>query len=156
MIIVVPINRGVTRQPEMTTIRISTREDAAIARAIAIHLASHLGMPLQERHKLAIAVSEIATNISRHALRGEIKISPVEHGIEVLAQDEGPGLPDLQSALRDGYSQGRTLQPDDIKRDGLGCGLGAICRMMDRVEFENLTPGGLRVRAWKWFAGGHR
>jgi serine/threonine-protein kinase RsbT len=138
----------------MTTIKIQTPEDAALARDTAIHLASHLKMPLREIQKIANAVSELASNIWRHALRGEITMNTHTHGIEILAEDEGPGLPEVDEMLRLGDFQGRTLLPEDIKHGGMGRGIGSICQLMDRVEFANLAPGGLSIHAWKWYPGG--
>jgi serine/threonine-protein kinase RsbT len=138
----------------MVMILIGSREDAVIAQTITRHFASRLGMPLRTAGEFSIAVSEIATNIVRHGTRGSIELLPNEKGISLIAQDEGPGILDVKAALVDGYSKGRMIQADDHARDGLGYGLGAIKRLLDRVEFENLPEGGLCIRAWKYFVRG--
>ena len=133
----------------MAIILITCKEDAALARAVASHLARYLGMTLRANNELTLAVSEMATNIWRHGVRGKIDLSATDEDIEVVAEDEGPGLADLGMALKDGYSQGGWLAPDRPRSGGLGCGLGTIQRMMDHVEFSRSQKGGLLVRAWK-------
>ena len=75
------------------------------------------------------------------------------HGLEITVEDRGPGIEDVDSALLDGFSEGRMLTEEELMtrpRRGLGTGLGAVQRMMDSLRFENRESGGLRVVACKW------
>jgi serine/threonine-protein kinase RsbT len=93
---------------------------------------------------IATAVSELARNILKYAGTGEIRLRQVEgrsgRGIEIEAVDRGPGIEDLEAAMRDHFSSGGTL----------GLGLPGVRRMMDEFSLES-TPGeGTRVTAVKW------
>ena len=96
------------------------------ARRTALWLAARMGFGEGRAGQLALVVTELATNLATHARNGEILLrpldSPSEHpGIEVLAIDAGPGIPDMALSERDGYSTAGTL----------GHGLGAIRRQSD-------------------------
>ncbi len=93
---------------------------------------------------IATAVSELARNILKYAHRGEIRLQQFQdagrHGIRILAVDQGPGIIDIESALRDHSSSGGTL----------GLGLPGVRRMMDEFSIES-TPGeGTTVEVVKW------
>ena len=106
--------------------------------------AEQCGFPEVGRQMIATAVSELAHNILKYARRGVIHLSKVsEHGragIEIVAEDGGPGIVDVERALQDSYSSGDTL----------GLGLPGVKRMMDEFEITS-TPGqGTRVKVRKW------
>ena len=93
---------------------------------------------------IATAVSELARNILKYAVSGEIRLRQVDgpsgRGIEIEAVDRGPGIEDPEAAMRDHFSSGGTL----------GLGLPGVRRMMDEFSLES-TPGeGTRVTAVKW------
>jgi serine/threonine-protein kinase RsbT len=93
---------------------------------------------------LATAISEVARNITSYAGSGAIRVAVSERdgrrALVVRAEDEGPGIADIERALEDGYSTGR----------GLGLGLPGARRLMDRLIVES-TPGqGTVVEMWKW------
>ena len=107
---------------------------------------------------VAIAASEAATNIGKFATRGALRLS-VDDGapsvVELLAEDDGPGLDDVDRALRDGISEGvdlSTTEPNR-KRRGLGAGLGAIARQMDSLTIERRSGGGTRLLARRRMRG---
>ncbi len=93
---------------------------------------------------IATAVSELANNIVKYAGRGEILIARIDTGsrigLEVTARDCGPGIEDIQLAMADHFSSGKTL----------GLGLPGVKRMMD--EFEITSEPGKRttVTFRKW------
>jgi serine/threonine-protein kinase RsbT len=92
---------------------------------------------------VALAVSELAANLVRYAEAGEVVLSPTTgsrgEGVEIESRDLGPGIANLELALRDGFSTG----------GGLGNGLPAVRRLMD--EFEISSPSsGTRIVARKW------
>ncbi len=111
------------------------------ARRAALWLAARIGFSEARGGQLALVVTELATNLARHARKGEILLRPLDSpserpGIEVLAIDAGPGIPDMALSARDGYSTAGTL----------GHGLGAIRRQSD--EFWVYTqPSGTVIAA---------
>lgn len=107
-------------------------------------LATRLGFNHVDRTRIEIVILELARNILAHAQHGEVLLAPVEHGdqrgICVEARDCGPGIENIDMALRDGWSTTKTL----------GAGLPGVRRLMDEFAIES-TPGlGTRVRATKW------
>ena len=93
---------------------------------------------------IATAVSELARNILKYARTGEIRVERIEgeggRGIEIEAIDRGPGIADLEGAMRDHVSTGGTL----------GLGLPGVKRMMDEFSLESTLGKGTRVTALKW------
>ena len=121
-------------------------EDAAAverARRLSRQLATAIGFNPHDVECIAIAVSELATNLLRYAEHGEI-VSRVIHddggiGIEVESRDRGPGIADLPQAMCEGFSTA----------GGLGHGLSGAKRMMDDFQIES-GPSGTHIRACKW------
>ncbi len=94
---------------------------------------------------VATAVSELANNLFFHASRGgTITLTPLkregEIGIEVVAEDDGPGVPDVEQAMQDGFSTS----------GGLGGGLPGVKRLMDEFEITSTVGVGTRIVARKW------
>jgi serine/threonine-protein kinase RsbT len=90
-------------------------------------------------------VSELASNLFFHARGGRtITLIGVRRngavGIEVIAQDEGPGIDDVEAAMLDGFTT----------NGGLGGGLPGVERLMDEFEIESAPGTGTRVVARKW------
>ena len=118
--------------------------DLVPARQKGRQLAESLGFSSSEATLVATAISELARNIVAYAARGEIVLKGsddgVRRGITVIACDEGPGIADVDLALREGYSTS----------GGLGIGLPGVRRIMDEFRIES-TPGrGTTVTATKW------
>ncbi len=119
--------------------------DIVSARQKGRELASQCGLPSTDLAVVATAISELARNIVRYAVRGEIILRLVDdhgkRGIEVVADDDGPGIPDVALAMQDGYSTSGSL----------GLGLPGVRRLMD--EFEIISDFGkgttVTVRKWK-------
>jgi serine/threonine-protein kinase RsbT len=97
---------------------------------------------------IATAISELARNILEYAERGEISMAAVHNhtakGIWVVARDEGPGIDNVEFALKDGFSTS----------GGLGLGLPGVRRLMDHFEIETRAGGGTAVRVTKWLKDG--
>jgi serine/threonine-protein kinase RsbT len=123
---------------------IATDADLVTARAEGRAMAQRLGFPRPDPTLIATAISEIARNILLHAGRGEIVLRPVEernrYGLVVVATDNGPGLRNADTALRDDYSG----------RDGLGLGLPGARRLMDEFELATDAASGTTVTMTKW------
>jgi anti-sigma regulatory factor (Ser/Thr protein kinase) len=113
------------------------------ARRHAAGEAAKAGLGEVEAGKLAIVVTELGTNLVRHARRGRLLVSTraARGEIELVAIDEGPGIPDLARSMGDGFSTGGTP----------GTGLGAVGRLADEFDMHSSVPAGTvvvaRVRA---------
>ena len=119
-------------------------DSSAEAVAAARRLLALAGFNENDQFMVATAVSELATNIIRYAVKGELTLRLVEQegreGIEVVAQDEGPGISDLDKALTDHFSSGGSL----------GLGLPSVKRIMDDFHIESREGAGVMVIARKW------
>lgn len=118
--------------------------DVVMARHTARSFALAAGVPEKRVEALVLAVSEIARNLVVHAGSGELTFCEVRRaasfGVEVTARDEGPGIPDVELALTDGYSTGA----------GLGFGLSSARRLVDEFELESTDGAGTRVTLRVW------
>jgi serine/threonine-protein kinase RsbT len=125
-------------------VRIDDDADLVTARAEARALAERLGFPRPDPTLIATAISEIGRNIITHAGQGEIVLEPFEdtnrYGIVVTAVDRGPGIRDVEAALRDDVSG----------RGGLGLGLPGARRLMDDFEVRSDAETGTTVTMRKW------
>lgn len=100
----------------------------AESRRIATKVAEREGMPPDAASNAAIVASELASNLWKHAQRGELHIAPLsarrEAGIEILSLDRGPGIANVSECLKDGHSTAGTA----------GTGLGAVRRLSDAFD----------------------
>ena len=100
------------------------------------------GLPEEKVEKAAIVASEMATNLAKHAQKGEILLSQINlsdtKGVELLSVDHGPGIEDLESAQVDGVTSSDTL----------GGGLGSIKRLADTFEITSCEENGTVLRAF--------
>ena len=114
--------------------------DVDHARREGRELARSRGFGRVDAERLALAVSELATNLLRYARDGDIILTARDDagrtGIQVESRDRGPGIPDIARALEDGFSTG----------GGLGSGLPAVRRLLDDFEITS-GPHGTRVTA---------
>lgn len=126
-----------------SSIPVSIDEQSGIggARRTAVALAGALGLGSDAVGRLAIVVTEAATNMLRHAVRGTILLRGVVvadgPGVEVLALDKGPGIPDVSRAMRDGYSTSGTA----------GEGLGGIRRLAQTFDIYSQRNRGTALLA---------
>jgi len=104
------------------------------ARRHAAQAAAQLGLSDTEAGRLALVVTELGTNLLRHAREGRLLIAvrPEHSDIEVLAIDEGPGIPDLAQAMSDGFTT----------RSSPGTGLGAVKRLASEFDIHSAVPHG--------------
>jgi len=126
-------------------IHVTEEYHIAQARQAATALAREIGFKQVPVYYVATSVSELAGNLFVHATRGGmITLAAVkregEIGIEVIAEDDGPGIPDVELALQDGFSTS----------GGLGYGLPGVKRLMDEFEIRSTAGGGTRILARKW------
>jgi serine/threonine-protein kinase RsbT len=127
-------------------VRIDDDGDLVTARAEGRAMAERLGFPRPDPTLIATAISEIARNIVVHAGRGELELRGAleEHrcGLLVEARDGGPGIENLDAALREGFATG----------GGYGLGLPGAHRIMDDFEIDTALGRGTVVRMAKWRA----
>jgi anti-sigma regulatory factor (Ser/Thr protein kinase) len=125
----------------MRAIPVEDESQVAEARRAAVALAASIGFDETERGRVAIVASELATNILKHAKRGQMLLGVVDDGagaeVQCLALDNGPGIADLVLALQDGHSTTGTL----------GQGLGAVGRQSDLLEIYSAPGVGSAVLA---------
>ena len=118
--------------------------DVSIARRAGMELAVELGFPTADATKIAVTISELARNILAYAQTGTITIitRPEENPpyIKIIANDHGPGIPDLDMALTDGWSSS----------GGLGLGLSGAKRLMDDFVVVSEPGRGTTITAVKW------
>jgi serine/threonine-protein kinase RsbT len=130
--------------PEGTRVPIDRDGDIVAARQTGRDLAAQIGFAGSDLTIIATAISEIARNIVVYAKRGEIDFSIEEkdgrRGLLVVARDQGPGIPDIPRAMRDGFSTGNSL----------GLGLPGAKRLMDEFEVQSTVGQGTTVMMRKW------
>jgi anti-sigma regulatory factor (Ser/Thr protein kinase) len=129
---------------DMRWIRVDDTSAIGACRNAAAAMAAGLGFPAARADQLAVAVTEAASNLHKHARDGVMLVrvgraAPVA-GIEMIALDAGPGLRDVSAAMRDGHSTAGTL----------GIGLGAIRRMADTCDVYSATSRSTVVVARFW------
>jgi serine/threonine-protein kinase RsbT len=130
----------------MTTLIVPIRADVDVllARQQARRLSSGLRFTGGELTLIATAISEVARNIVAYAGTGEIVLQIVQRGQQrgllVTARDKGPGIPDIEQAMQDGYSTSR----------GLGLGLPGSKRLMDDFRIVSEVGKGTEITMTKW------
>lgn len=121
--------------------------DVLIARKRAQELAQEFGFASRRATELAIAVSELGTNIVKYGIHGEVGLvlDPEigeRGGIRVIARDVGPPIRNLELALQDGCDDTGPIDPARVlRRGGLGTGLGAVLRFADLFEYQQGDGG---------------
>lgn len=110
-------------------------------------MAEAVGFTGSDLTMISTAISELARNIIRYAVEGEVVVAPLAEGskigVLVIARDNGPGIPDLDLAMRDGYTTG----------SGMGLGLPGARRLMDEFEISSQVADGTTVVMKKWTRG---
>jgi serine/threonine-protein kinase RsbT len=118
--------------------------DIVTARVEGRELAKELGFGVIDQARIATAISELTRNIVQYAELGESIMRPVEAGgrvgIEIICQDEGPGIPDIELAMQDGFSTSKSM----------GMGMPGAKRLMDEFEIESEMGIGTTVIIRKW------
>ncbi|OBF86723.1 serine/threonine protein kinase [Mycobacterium sp. 852002-51163_SCH5372311] len=129
---------------EVVVVDINNPDDIVDARKAGHELALDLGFSLTDVTMIATAISEVARNITSYAGRGAVRVAVADRegrtALVVRAEDDGPGIADIDRAMEEGYSTGR----------GLGLGLPGARRLMDRLLVESTLGQGTVVEMWKW------
>jgi serine/threonine-protein kinase RsbT len=123
---------------------IALDSDVVSARQHGRTIAAKLGFGRPDQALIATAISELARNIVSYAKRGEIEITQLTRGphigLQVTARDQGPGIADLNAAMTDGFSTGKSL----------GLGLPGTKRIVDEFDIRSELGNGVTVRIIKW------
>ena len=129
---------------ETLALRIGDPSGAAAARRGTALLAARLGFGETEAGAVAIAVTELATNLFKHAGGGELIVQAVADGarlgLDVVSVDRGPGLGSVAAAMRDGFSTAGSP----------GNGLGALARLADRLDIHSVPGAGTVIGGRLW------
>ncbi len=102
------------------------------------------GLSLVDQTKLVTAASELARNTLVHGGGGTVRIESLNNGtrpgVRLTFEDQGPGIPDIELAMRDGYTTG----------DGLGLGLSGSRRLVNEFEIVSGVGEGTRISVTRW------
>ena len=130
--------------PRERAVPIRSDLDIVTARVEGRELAKELGFGVIDQARIATAISELTRNIVQYAEEGETVMRPIDVGgrvgIEIVCQDEGPGIPDIKLAMQDGFSTSMSL----------GMGMPGAKRLMDEFEVESQIGVGTTVVIRKW------
>jgi serine/threonine-protein kinase RsbT len=127
------------------SIAIESERDITTARNEVRLMAVSLGFRLIDQTRLATVTSELARNVVKYARGGRMIAQPTasptgRSGLRLIFEDSGPGIPDLEAAMRDGFTTG----------GGLGKGLPGSKRLVDEFKIESAVGGGTRVTIVRW------
>lgn len=118
--------------------------DIVIARTLARDTAKALGFGAIDQARIATAVSELARNIFLYAGGGTVTVKGLDRngrkGIEIVCDDQGPGIANIELVMQDGYSTSR----------GMGMGLPGAKRLMDEFDIHSREGQGTTITCRKW------
>jgi serine/threonine-protein kinase RsbT len=138
------LDRGSAPLGNDVRIPVGSDADVVTARKQGREVATRVGFSATDATLLATAISEMARNIVKFAVRGEVLIHEVtqgeRQGVTIVVRDVGPGIPDLERAMQDGFST----------YAGLGLGLPGARRLMDQFEVVSEQGRGTTVTMTKW------
>jgi serine/threonine-protein kinase RsbT len=116
-------------------------------RHIVRRAALDLSFSIVEQTKIVTAASELARNMVDYGGGGTLKVELLDDGIRkglrLTFEDQGPGIPDIQQALRDGFTTGK----------GLGLGLGGAKRLANEFQIDSAPGRGTRITIVRWRGG---
>ena len=123
---------------------VRSAEDVVLVRQIVRQWAIELKFSLVDQTKVVTAASEIARNTVDYGGGGTIRLEMVNHaerrGLRLVFDDKGPGIPDVEQALKDGFTTGH----------GLGLGLGGARRLVNEFSITSGPGEGTRIAMTKW------
>jgi serine/threonine-protein kinase RsbT len=130
---------------DVETFPVRSGEDVVKARQIVRSRAMEVGFSLVEQTKIVTAASELARNTVIYGGGGEMRIErvyegPKRSGLRLTFEDQGPGIPDIELALRDGYTTGT----------GLGLGLNGARKLSHQFDIWSKPGEGTRVTITRW------
>lgn len=118
--------------------------DVYAAKLVARNLAARIGFDSGTVEEIVLVVTELATNLMRHAGGGNLIFTAISannrNGIQIESLDEGPGIESIEKSFADGYSTAA----------GPGYGLGTVNRLMDEVDLFPADRGGVHLTCRRW------
>ncbi len=132
------------RSTKRETLPIATSADVVLARQKVRQWAIEMKFTLVDQTKLVTAASELARNALDHGKGGHMVVEAVENtartGLKLTFEDRGPGITDIEAALRDGFTTG----------GGMGLGLGGSKRLVNDFHIESQPGKGTRITVVRW------
>ncbi len=129
-------------EPQILDLR-TTEDVVRMRQAVRLHAVT-LGFSLVDQTKLVTAASELGRNTIIHGGGGQMKIEPLfetnRRGLSLTFSDRGPGIPDIELALKDGYTTGT----------GMGLGLGGAKRLSSEFHIHSKPGDGTRITVKRW------
>ncbi|HEY9885180.1 MAG TPA: anti-sigma regulatory factor [Thermosynechococcaceae cyanobacterium] len=126
------------------TISIQSSGDVVLVRQAVRHFAVAIGFGLVDQTKIVTAASELARNTLDYGGGGTVLLETLQvggrRGLRLTFEDQGPGIPDLEMALKDGFTTGK----------GLGMGLSGAKRLANEFEIESVVGEGTRITIVRW------
>jgi serine/threonine-protein kinase RsbT len=125
------------------SVAVVSESDIVAVRRRVRETASKLGFSLVDQTKVVTAASELARNTLIHGKGGEMQLMTLNGprvGLQLKFEDRGPGIADVQLALRDGFTTG----------SGLGLGLGGAKRLVNEFEISSRQGEGTTVTVTRW------
>jgi len=126
------------------TLPLKSSNDVVLARQKARQWATELRFTLVDQTKLVTAASELARNTLDHGRGGSMTIeqtaSGARVGLRLIFEDQGPGIPDIEQALKDGFTTG----------NGMGLGLGGSKRLVNEFSIDSAPGKGTRITIVRW------
>ena len=123
---------------------IRSSQDLVLVRQAVRTWSAELKFSLVEQTKLVTAASELARNTLDYGKGGNVTLQVVQEGIRrglrLCFEDQGPGIPDIELALRDGYTTG----------GGMGLGLGGARRLVNEFDIVSKVGEGTRITVTRW------
>jgi len=123
---------------------VKSEEDVVKIRQVTRIAAQQAGLNLVDQTKVVTAASELARNTLVYGSGGEVLIETVENngrrGLRLTFEDKGPGIANIEQAMKDGYSSGT----------GLGLGLSGAKRLANEFKIDSRVGEGTRVTITKW------
>ena len=128
----------------ITSVRVSASEDIVRMRSAVRQAAVDQGLSLVDQTKIVTAASELARNALDYGGGGSVDIELVQNGsrpgLRLTFVDSGPGIPDVEQALKDGFTTG----------GGLGLGLGGAKRLSNEFSIVSRPGAGTRIVITRW------
>ena len=130
---------------ESKAIALKVERDIIIARTQVRSIAAELGFRTIDQARLATVASELSRNVIKYGGGGQLIAQPTSasdgrHGLRLIFEDRGPGIDNIDVAMRDGFSTG----------GGLGKGLPGSKRLVDEFKIESEQGRGTRITIVRW------
>jgi anti-sigma regulatory factor (Ser/Thr protein kinase)/serine/threonine protein phosphatase PrpC len=132
------------RQPIQQKAEVKHSTDLSSLQQVSKAMAAAIGFSERENEEIVLAATELASNLVRHAGGGTVTLTPLSNngrsGIQIESVDKGPGIPDIERVMTDGFSTGGSL----------GYGLGTVNRLMDEFDIQSPPGAGTYIVCRRW------